>query len=381
MLLTSNNSTKPWSLQELLPGVLLSTLISCRLLLFKLQLSKLLSRGLVFASLVSVSLVSMSIHSATAATLTSQLEKNEHHANSKLARHDFPYPSHYANVLGSNMHYVDTGGKGSTILMLHGQPTWSYLWRNVIPELEDNHRVIALDLIGFGKSDKPDIAYTVEDHAKYLRGFIESLKLDDMTLVIHDWGSFLGFDYAAEFPHKIKAIAFMESILPFGEPEPKGSANRQIMDNFAGLVQRLRTPGVGEKMILEDNFFIEKLLLSSPSFTEDEKEAYREPFAQGKNRRPMLQFPRQISLDGVEPAYVVAGLKRYQQYLMQTDIPKLLMTFSPGALIGPQKVEWAKNNLSNLQVKHIGKGVHFVQEDHPKAIGSEIRHWTKKFEL
>lgn len=380
MSLTLNNSAKPRLLQIFYKISLLSKRFVFKSVVFK---------SYVFKSCVSLFLVSLtfvSLHSATAATLESQHGKNESQANSqlantKLARHDFPYPSHYANVLGSKMHYVDTGGKGSTILMLHGQPTWSYLWRNVIPELEDKHRVIALDLIGFGKSDKPDINYTVEEHAKFLRGFIDSLNLEDITLVIHDWGSFLGFDYAAEFPHKVKAIAFMESILPFGEPEPEGSANRKIMDNFIGLVQQFRTPGVGENMILEDNFFIEKLLLSSPSFTEDEKNAYREPFARGKNRIPMLQFPRQISFDGIEPAYVVAGFKRYKKYLMQTEIPKLLLTFTPGALIGPKKVEWAQEHLPNLQVKHIGKGVHFVQEDHPKAIGSEIQQWMQTFDL
>ena len=161
------------------------------------------------------------------------------------------------------MHYVDTGGDKPVILMLHGQPTWSYLWRNIIPYLEHDHRVIALDLIGFGKSDKPDIEYTIEQHAAYLEAFIQQLDLEDMTLVIHDWGSFLGFDYAARHPDKVKGIAFMESVLPVDIPEPADSLNRKVMENFFNIVTEIRKPGVGEKMILEDNFFIEKILLTS----------------------------------------------------------------------------------------------------------------------
>ena len=301
--------------------------------------------------------------------------------NVELARHDFPYPSNYVEVHGSKMHYVDTGGEGSVVLMLHGQPTWSYLWRDVIPELEAGHRVIALDLIGFGKSDKPDISYTVEEHAKYLKGFIDALKLRDMTMVIHDWGSFLGFDYAADNPDKVKALAFLESFVPGKVQEPEGSVNRRLMDNFYTLVQQFKTPGVGEKMILEDNFFIEEILLKNQGMTEDEKNAYREPFTKGKNRLPMLQFPRQISFDGISPEYVVSGQKHISEYLTTTQVPKLLMTFTPGALVGAARAEWAEHNLPNIQVQHIGEGVHFVQEVHGKAIGETIDTWMLKNHL
>ncbi len=299
----------------------------------------------------------------------------------ELARHDFPYPSNYAKVLGSKMHFVDTGGDKDPILMLHGQPTWSYLWRDVIPELEKDHRVIALDLIGFGKSDKPDISYTVEDHAKYLNEFIQTLELNNITLVIHDWGSFLGFDFAAQHPDKIKAIAFMESVVPSDGKDYPDSPNKPIMDNFFQILTEIKTPGVGEKMILEDNFFIEELLLSVPGLSEDEKNAYREPFANGKNRLPMLQFPRQISFDGVEPKYVVAGNQLIESYLKTTPVPKLMLTFTPGAIVGDSNIQWAKNHMSNLQLTHIGEGVHFVQETHPKAIGQTINQWMEANDL
>ena len=299
-------------------------------------------------------------------------------ANTTLARHDFPYTSHYSRVKGSNMHYVDTGGNKAPILLLHGQPTWSYLWRNVIPLLEQDHRVIALDLIGFGKSDKPDIEYTVEQHAAYLEEFISNLKLQDLTLVLHDWGSFLGFDYAARHPNRIRAIAFMESILPVNVSEPEGSPNREIMDNFYQILTQLRTPDVGEKMILQNNFFIEQILLQNPVLSEDQKEAYREPFANGANRQPMLQFPREISFNGINPAYVVNGMSNYAKYLQNTNTPMLMMTVSPGALIGPAKIKWAKENIKNLEHKHLGAGVHFVQEDHPEAIAKNIHQWLQQ---
>lgn len=159
-------------------------------------------------------------------------------------RHDFPYESKFVEVNGAKMHFVDTGGSGSPILLIHGQPTWSYLWRDVIPELEGDHRVIALDLIGFGKSEKPNINYTIEEHAVYLKGFINALDLHDLTLVTHDWGGFLGFDYAAKNPIRIKALAFMETVIPDKAPSSL-SPDQDIeqLQGFAKILALLSTPG------------------------------------------------------------------------------------------------------------------------------------------
>ena len=229
--------------------------------------------------------------------------------------------SRFVEVLGSKMHYVDTGGRGSTVVMIHGQPTWSYLWRNIIPHLEAKHRVIALDLIGFGKSDKPDIEYKAAQHVRYLQGFMDALMLDDITLVIHDWGSILGFDFAARNPDRVKAIAFMEALVgtppaeePYLEPKAKlsdrqnGTEAPNRLAGFLQIIEQIKTPGVGEKMILEENFFLEQITLRglSEMLTEDELNAYREPFAAGKNRRPMLQFPRDVPFDGKNPADTAA---------------------------------------------------------------------------
>jgi haloalkane dehalogenase len=262
-------------------------------------------------------------------TTISQADSGKVTATDKFARHDFPYRSNYVEVFGSNMHFVDTGGDGSTIVMIHGQPTWSYLWRNVIPHLENNHRVIALDLIGFGKFDRPDIQYLATDHAKYLQGFMDALELEEITLVIHDWSSILGFNFAAKNAERVKAIAFLEALVrtgpveaPYGPVKIKLSGAQEFsFAQFAKILAQIKTPGVGEKMTLEDNFFIEQLVM--PSFadllTEDEKNAYREPFSEGKNRLPMLQFPRDVPVDGKTPAYTVEMVDNYSQYLFDVS--------------------------------------------------------------
>ncbi|NQZ82190.1 MAG: haloalkane dehalogenase [Colwellia sp.] len=299
-------------------------------------------------------------------------------------RSDFPYESMFVEVNGAKMHFVDTGGKGTPILMIHGQPTWSYLWRNVIPHLENNHRVIAVDLIGFGKSDKPNINYTIEEHAVYLEAFIQALDLKDLTLVVHDWGGFLGFDYAAKHPSRIKALAFMETVIP-DKPliNKKPEIAPENMKGFAKILAMLSTKGVGEKMIYEDNMFIEQILPSAMlhKLSDDEMDAYREPFDKGKNRLPMLQFPREVGILGNASDYVIKARNDFTQYLISTHVPALLLTFSPGALVNQEKIDWVKNNMKNVSVKHIGKAIHFVQEDHPEAIGSTIAQWLKSENL
>lgn len=296
----------------------------------------------------------------------------------ELVRHDFPYRSQYVEVDGVRMHYVDTGGIGPVVLMIHGQPTWSYLWRNVIPELEGEARVVAMDLIGFGKSERPDIDYTVEDHARYLSGFVDALDLEDVTLVLHDWGSFLGFDYAARHPDRIAGLAFMEALIGSeGDVDPS-DPQAQISAQFAELIGQIKTPGVGEQLILEDNLFLEVILPSSVrrTLSADELDAYRAPFAAGSNRLPMLMFPRAVPIgDGPVPEYVSRSLDAYLEYLSETDVPKLMLTFTPGAIVGQAQERWATQHMENLTVRHIGEGLHFVQEDHPEAIGRAIADW------
>jgi haloalkane dehalogenase len=312
----------------------------------------------------------------------------------KMVRHDFPYESHYVEVLGSKMHYVDTGGSGPTVVMIHGNPTWSYLWRNVIPHLEGRHRVIAFDLIGFGKSDKPDIQYRATDQAKYLEGFMDALHLDDTTLVLHDWGAILGFDYAAKHPDRVKAIAFMETIIetppaepPYGSPKPLIGTEKQGLDlpGFFEFLEKIKTPGVGEKMLLEENIFLEHMVIPSLAnvLTEDELNAYREPFEKGKNKRPMLQFHRDVPIDGKTPDYTIQMMARYNKYLRtRENLPKLLLHLSEGyILIDRWKVEWIRNNIPDTQVHDMGSGGHFMQEYNPDGIGQAIALWMDKNKL
>jgi haloalkane dehalogenase len=243
--------------------------------------------------------------------------------------------------------------------------------------------VIAVDLIGFGKSDKPNIGYTVENHAAYLAGFMDVLALDDVTFVIHDWGSFLGFDYTARNPERVKAIAFMEALLPFKDimeyplkPAPKPTNPR----SFAAFVMQVKKQGLGEKMIIEDNLFLTQMSLKTLSA--DEKKAYLEPFAEGKNRLPMLQFPRSLVTDGENPPYVAASFTNFIPFLKQkTDLPLLMLTATPGAIGGEWQINWVKEHLPRTEIVAVGEGVHYIQETEPDNIGKALASWMKQNDL
>lgn len=280
---------------------------------------------------------------------------------------DFPFSSHYVEVNGSRMHYIDEG-EGDVVLFLHGNPTSSYLWRNIVPYVSDNYRAIAVDLIGMGKSGKPDIEYTFFDHERYLDGFIEALELTDVTLVLHDWGSGLGFHYASRYPDNVRALAFMEAI--YRERPGMGE-----------LFERFRTPGVGEELLVTQNLFVEQVLPGSVirDLTDEEMAYYRAPFIDPDSRTPVLQWPRQLPLNG-EPEDVVAAVNAYQQWLIDSPQPKLLLVATPGALITQSDVAWLEQNLSKLSVVNIGAGRHFIQEDNPHAIGEALSAWLGSLE-
>ncbi|MFQ5796172.1 MAG: haloalkane dehalogenase [Candidatus Bipolaricaulia bacterium] len=223
-------------------------------------------------------------------------------ANTQEISADFPYKSNYVEVLGSKMHYVDEG-EGDPILFLHGQPTSSYLWRNIVPHLTSLGRCIALDLIGFGKSDKPDIEYRFFDHVKYVEGFIETMGLKNITLVIHDWGSALGFYYAMRHEDNVKGIAFMEAILmPIASWE-------DFPKDFQEIFRAFRTPDVGWDMLVNQNMFVEQLVPGAAmrKLTEEEMNHYREPFKDPSSRKPVWRWPNELPIEG-EPADVVEAV-------------------------------------------------------------------------
>lgn len=286
--------------------------------------------------------------------------------------HD-PFDAKYVDVLGSKMHYIDEG-QGDPILFLHGNPTSAYLWRNIIPALMPFGRCIAPDLIGMGKSDKPDIDYRFVDHAHYLDGFIDALALTNITLVVHDWGSALGFHYARRHEQNIKALAFMEAILApnstwddFSEPGP----GRTMFEQF-------RTPEIGWELIVNQNVFLEQILPGGMlrQLSDEEMNDYREPFREPASQKPIWRWTNEISIAG-EPADVTEIITAYNQWLQQSPLPKLLLYATPGALIGASVVEWSRQHLSNLTAVEIGEGLHFIQEDQPERIGAALAAWVQ----
>jgi len=282
----------------------------------------------------------------------------------------FPFESKFVEVLGSKMHYVEQG-EGDPILFLHGNPTSSYLWRNVIPHVSALGRCIAPDLIGMGKSDKPDLEYRFFEHANYVEGFIEKLGLENITLVIHDWGSVLGFDYAVGHEDNVVGIAFMESIIPpaFPQPGPMG-----------GPLARYRSDA-GETLILEQNQFVELILPGSVvrGLTEEEMDYYRAPYPTPESRLPTLQWPRELPAAG-EPARNVEVVTRVGEWMQRTDVPMLFMWARPGALNNEAFAEAMVARVANVQTAFVGEGRHFIQEDQPEMIGRTLADWRRRIE-
>jgi haloalkane dehalogenase len=284
------------------------------------------------------------------------------------------YTKRRIQVLGKTMTAVDEG-EGDPILFLHGNPTSSYLWRNVIPHLAGLGRCIAPDLIGMGDSDKLDAsgpdAYTFVQHREYLDAALEALDVrENVTLVVHDWGSALGFDWANRHRDSVRGIAYMEAIVrPLGWEEWPEAAT--------AIFRTFRSPA-GEDVVLEKNVFVDKVLPSSVlrGLTDAEMEVYRRPFLRaGEDRRPTLTWPRQIPLGG-EPADVVEIVGRYAEWLETSQIPKLFVNADPGIILtGPQR-EFCRGwpNQSEITVA----GSHFIQEDSPDEIGRGIADWLRK---
>lgn len=285
----------------------------------------------------------------------------------------FPYESQFVDVLGSNMHYVEQG-EGDPILFLHGNPTSSYLWRNIIPYAGDHGRAIAVDLIGMGRSDKPDLDYRFVDHARYVDGFIEAMGLQNITFVLHDWGSGLGFHYAYRHPGNIRGIAFMEAIL-----RPSKWSDANLVERF--LFKRMRDPEKGDRMNIDKNFFVERLLpmMTSRKLTSTERDAYREPFIEPASRLPVAQWPREIPFDG-EPEDVARIISDYWAWLQETDIPKLMLVAKPGVIIKPDIADELEAMVPALERVDIGKGKHYVQEDRPDAIGRALDDWLGRLD-
>lgn len=283
----------------------------------------------------------------------------------------------YKEIHGARMAYVDEGTSpdGTTIVFQHGNPTSSYLWRNVMPHLEGLSRLVACDLIGMGASDKlsrsgPD-RYHYSEQRDYLFALWDALDLGDrVVLVLHDWGSALGFDWANRHRDRVLGIAFMEAIvMPITWSDFHGSVR--------GVFQGFRSDE-GERMVLEQNIFVEGVLPGAirRQLSEEEMEHYRRPFANpGEDRRPTLSWPRNIPIDG-ELAEVVAVVDEYRNWLAESDVPKLFINADPGAIVTGRVREYVRSwqSLTEITVP----GVHFIQEDSPDGIGTAVADFVRK---
>jgi haloalkane dehalogenase len=282
------------------------------------------------------------------------------------------YERHRIALLETEISYVDTGA-GEPVVFLHGNPTSSYLWRNVIPHVEGVGRCLAPDLVGMGDSGAaPDGSYRFVDHARYIDAWFEALGLTNVTLVVHDWGSALGFYWAYRHPERVRGIAYMEAIVqPMTWEEWPNDARR--------IFQDLRSEA-GEEMVLESNFFIESILpsLVLRDLTEEEMNVYRRPYLEpGESRRPTLTWPREIPING-EPEDVVSIVDDYSGWLAQSDVPKLFVNAEPGSIVTGSRREFCRTwpNQEEVTVR----GAHFVQEDSPHEIGEAVATFVRRTE-
>ena len=276
-------------------------------------------------------------------------------------------------VLGRNMTYVERG-EGSPIVFQHGNPTSSYLWRNIIPHLEDCGRCIAIDLIGMGDSDKLDDegenTYSYHVHKKYFNACLSELEIkNDITFVIHDWGSALGFDWAYENQNSIKGICYMEGIVKTISWEDWPKDGKSIFQGFRS--------DAGEDLILKKNLFIEAVLPGAVirDLSETEMNVYRRPFLKEIERRPTLDWPRQIPIEH-EPQEVYKIVEDYSSWMSINNIPKLFINADPGSILLGKQREFCRKwkNQEEITVK----GSHFIQEDSPHDIGKAISSWYQK---
>ncbi len=277
------------------------------------------------------------------------------------------------SINNKNIAYVESGS-GDPIIFLHGNPTSSYLWRNITHHLESQGRCICIDLIGMGDSDKLDNpdenSYQFEEHYHYVNAAIESLTNgENITFVIHDWGSALGFNWCYHNPDSIKGIAYMEAIV-------KEMTWEDWRDEAKGIFQGFRSDA-GESLVLEKNYFVERVLPGSiiRRLSDEEIEEYRRPFLNsGEDRRPTLSWPREIPIEG-QPANVCEIVNQYAEWMQTNDIPKLFINAEPGAITTGRIRDYCRSWKNQTEVTV--KGVHFIQEDSPDDIGKAISTWYK----
>ncbi|HJL81179.1 MAG: haloalkane dehalogenase [Candidatus Neomarinimicrobiota bacterium] len=280
------------------------------------------------------------------------------------------------SVNGKRLAYTESGS-GDPIIFLHGNPTSSYLWRNITPYLESQGRCVCIDLIGMGDSDKLDNpdenSYRFEEHYHYVSAAIESLTNGkNITFVLHDWGSALGFNWCYHNPESVKGITYMEAIV-------KEMTWEDWQDEAKGIFQGFRSDA-GESLVLEKNYFVERVLPGSiiRKLSDEEMEEYRRPFTnEGEDRRPTLSWPREIPINNY-PENVCAIVNQYAEWMQTNDLPKLFINAEPGAITTGRIRDFCRSWKN--QTETTVKGIHFIQEDVPDEIGNAISSWYKNIE-
>lgn len=299
-----------------------------------------------------------------------------HECANKVPSAKFPYEFKSIEINGHNIAYVDEG-EGDPVLFIHGAPTSSYLWRNIMPWLEDKARVISIDLLGFGQSDKPDVEYGYFLHVEYVRKFIEQLNLKNVTLVLHDWGFNYGMEYAVDHEENIKGICFAEALMAPRYPivdEEKYEAQRPGTLRMYKIMQSR----LGEEIVLEHNLFLECVVIEHiyRRINQEAFQYWREPLMDPICRKANLQMPRDVPING-QPAEVCASYDKYNSWFVNEEktVPTLGVYATPGAVMIESDVEWQQENIENHETLWIGPGIHFLQEENPEAWGRHLRDW------
>lgn len=283
------------------------------------------------------------------------------------------YASNYIDIYHAKMHYLEVG-QGDPILFLHGIPTSSYIWRNIMPHLASLGRCIAPDLIGFGHSDKPDIEYSVFDHIKYLEKFIEVLNLKQITLIMHGWGSVIGFDYAMRHEKNCKGLVFYEAFL------------RSLNGNDVSLPYQAQVSALQDQDHLSafdanGISYVDKIISqhAMQQLTQEVMSTYREPFAQpGSSCKPILQYIKELPMNG--QGKVEELIVNYSKKLTKSKLPKLMLYSVPGFITTIATVMWAKEHLPNLEIIEVGEELHLALESYPALIGETISAWLQGIE-
>jgi len=286
----------------------------------------------------------------------------------------FNFESNYLKVFDSQMHYVDVGTKGTdgkTILLVHGNPTSSYLWRNIIPQISENNRVIALDLIGMGKSDKPQLDYTLQDHIRYFDRFVGNLGLTNITLVLHDWGGAIGLNYNANHSDNVQGLIIMEAVI-----KPNYWKNADFIGEY--IFRNLRDDKKGYQLIVKENYFLEQLLpmMSGRELSTSEMDYYKQPYIEESARKLISVWPKEIPINEVPIRNHLLIGENYD-FLKSSNKPLMFLHGEPGVIFNTQFLEELRQDFPNTPINSIGPGMHYLQETQPTNISRIILKFIK----